>query len=148
MLCPKDRTEMVGPDSPGLSLFSENGMHNCGKCHGMLLSAEAARSSIAREHLEKMHASFGDSGGEASLGCPSCDAMMRARTIVFTRNDGSETGPIELDGCPSCSSFWFDSGELQKLAPPFENADKEPEREARALGILIQMLLLLPYRIS
>ena len=139
---------MVGPDSPGLSLFSENGIHNCGKCQGMLLSAEAAKSSIARDNLENMHASFASSGEEVSLCCPSCDTMMRARTIVFTRNDGAETDPIELDGCPSCSSFWFDSGELQKLAPPFENADKEPEREARALGILIQMLLLLPYRIS
>ena len=148
MRCPRDETEMIGPDSPGLSLFSENGMHNCGKCHGMLLSSEAASSSVSREHLEKMHGLFEREGEGASLDCPACEAEMRARTIVFTRPDGTETGAMEIDGCPSCSSFWFDAGELQKLAPPFENADEEPEREAKALGILIQMLLLLPYRVS
>ena len=145
VLCPRDLAELVGPDSSALSLYSENGILNCGQCNGILLSAEAARSSVARQHLEAMHGLFGSSGDEVPLDCPQCSAKMRARAIVFTRPDGAETDEIVIDGCPSCSSFWFDSGELQKLSPPFENAQEEPEREGRALGVLVQMLLLLPW---
>ena len=148
MRCPRDFSELMGPESPGLSLFSENGIHSCSSCHGMLLSADAAESSLAREHFEKMHEAFADRGTEVTLDCPCCDTKMRVRTIVFSKLDGGFTEPMELDGCPSCSSFWFDAGELQKLAPPFETADDEPIREAKALAILIQMLLLMPYRIS
>ena len=145
---PRDFSELMGPESPGLSLFSENGIHSCSSCHGMLLSADAAESSLARENFEKMHEAFEDGGTEVTLDCPCCDTKMRVRTIVFSKLDGGFTEPMELDGCPSCSSFWFDAGELQKLAPPFETADDEPIREAKALAILIQMLLLMPYRIS
>ncbi len=148
MRCPRDGSKLTGPGTPGLSLFSENGIHSCESCHGMLISAEAADSKIAIGNLEKMHEEFENEGSDVELGCPGCETMMRVRTIVFTKPDGTKTEPMELDGCPSCSSFWFDSGELQKLAPPFETADEEPEREARALAILIQMLMLLPYRIS
>ena len=148
MRCPRDFSELIGPESPGLSLFSENGIHSCSSCHGMLLSADAAESSLARENFEKMHEAFEDGGTEVTLDCPCCDTKMRVRTIVFSKLDGGFTEPMELDGCPSCSSFWFDAGELQKLAPPFETADDEPIREAKALAILIQMLLLMPYRIS
>ena len=148
MRCPRDFSELMGPESPGLSLFSENGIHSCSSCHGMLLSADAAESSLARENFEKMHEAFEDEGTEVTLDCPCCDTKMRVRTIVFSKLDGGFTEPMELDGCPSCSSFWFDAGELQKLAPPFETADDEPIREAKALAILIQMLLLMPYRIS
>ena len=148
MRCPRDFSELMGPESPGLSLFSENGIHSCSSCHGMLLSADAAESSLAREIFEKMHEAFEDGGTEVTLDCPCCDTKMRVRTIVFSKLDGGFTEPMELDGCPSCSSFWFDAGELQKLAPPFETADDEPIREAKALAILIQMLLLMPYRIS
>ncbi|MBN55641.1 MAG: hypothetical protein CMA79_04320 [Euryarchaeota archaeon] len=148
MRCPRDSTVLMGPDTPGLSLFADNGIHSCNSCHGMLLSGEAAESSVARESFERMHSAFEDGGKEVALDCPSCDSKMRVRTIVFARPDGNEMMPMELDGCPSCSSFWFDAGELQKLAPPFEYADEQPVREAKALAILIQMLLLLPYRIS
>ncbi len=148
MRCPRDSTVLMGPDTPGLSLFADNGIHSCNICHGMLLSGEAAESSVARESFERMHSAFEDGGKEVALDCPSCDSKMRVRTIVFARPDGNEMMPMELDGCPSCSSFWFDAGELQKLAPPFEYADEQPVREAKALAILIQMLLLLPYRIS
>ena len=148
MRCPRDFSELMGPESPGLSLFSENGIHSCSSCHGMLLSADAAESSLARENFEKIHEAFEGGGTEVTLDCPCCDTKMRVRTIVFSKLDGGFTEPMELDGCPSCSSFWFDAGELQKLAPPFETADDEPIREAKALAILIQMLLLMPYRIS
>ena len=145
--CPRDQNTLLGPEYPNLSQFVENGMHSCGKCHGMLLNADAAQSAIARENLDKMHTEFTEYGTEVDLVCPSCESKMNVRTIVFTKPDGSETKPIELDGCPSCSSFWFDAGEMQGMAPPLETADDEPVREARALAILLQMLILLPYRI-
>ncbi len=113
----------------------------------MLLSAEAAQSGIARDILNQMHEAFTAEGNEVALDCPTCETKMRVRTIVFNKPDGSETEPMELDGCPSCSSFWFDAGELQSLAPPLEVTEGGPEVTG-ALAVLIQMLMLLPYRIS
>ena len=81
MRCPRDFSEVMGPELPGLSRFSENGIHSCSSCHGMLLSADAAESSLARENFEKMHEAFEDGGTEVTLDCPCCDTKMRVRTI-------------------------------------------------------------------
>ena len=148
MRCPRDQNSLIEPDSTQLSVFADNGLHSCEKCQGMLLNAEAAQSAIAREILNQMHEAFTDGGSEAAFDCPNCDTKMRVRSIVFSKPDGSDTGPIELDGCPTCSSFWFDAGELQSLVPPLGTADEEPERETVALAVLVQMLMLLPHRIT
>ena len=146
MRCPRDQCTLIEPGSPQLSLYADNGIHCCEKCQGMLLDAEAAQSSIAREILNQMHEAFTVEGNEVALDCPTCETKMRVRTIVFRKPDGTETEPIELDGCPSCSSIWFDADELQRLTPSLEVTEEVPE-VAGALAVLIQMLLLLPYRI-
>jgi len=146
MRCPRDQYTLIEPDYPQMSVFAENGLRRCEKCQGMMLNAEAARSGIARDILNQMHEAFTVGGGEVALDCPCCDTKMRVRNIVFSRPDGSETEPMELDGCPSCSSFWFDAGELQRLVPPLEITEGNPE-VAGALAVLIQMLMLLPNRI-
>ena len=51
--------------------------------------------------------------------------------------------PIWIDGGASCSSFWFDAGELRKVLPP-ENGNEAP-REANALSIVVEMLFHLPF---
>ena len=90
-----------------------------------------------------MHSEFESGGEEVDLDCPMCDSHMRSRSIVFTRLDGAEMKPIEIDGCPSCSSYWFDSGELQKVSPP-ENGN-DTHREANILSIVLEMLFHLPF---
>jgi Zn-finger nucleic acid-binding protein len=147
MRCPRDQNILIDPDSAQLSVFADNGLHRCEKCQGMLLNAEAAQSAIAREMLDQMHEAFTDEGSEAALDCPICDSKMRVRSIVFSKPDGSNTEPIELDGCPTCSSFWFDAGELQSLVPPLGSAGEDPEERTMALAFLVQMLMLLPHRI-
>ena len=90
-----------------------------------------------------MHGEFETGGEEIDLDCPLCDSHMRVRSVVFTRLDGTEMDPIEIDGCPSCSSVWFDAGELQKISPPENGYDAH--REANALSIVLEMLLHLPF---
>jgi Zn-finger nucleic acid-binding protein len=109
----------------------------------MLLNADAAMSAISQDKLNQMHGSFEQDGAEVDLDCPLCDSHMRVREIVFTRLDGTEMDSIELDGCPTCSSFWFDAGELQRISPP-ENGD-DAHKEANTLSIVLEMLFHLPF---
>jgi len=71
---------------------------------------------------------------------------MRVRGIVFTRVNGTDMQPIEIDGCPVCSTFWFDAGELQRIVNPDETPYEEPGREASALLLALEILILLPHR--
>lgn len=109
----------------------------------MMLNANAASSTISEQKLNKMHNSFENGGGKIDLTCPLCDSNMRVRNIVFSRLDGTEMEPIEIDGCPTCSSFWFDAGELQRISPPVVEFDAQ--REANALSIVMEMLMHLPF---
>ncbi len=109
----------------------------------MLLNADAASSTISEHKLNKMHDAFEAEGKEIDLDCPLCDSHMRVRKIVFSRIDGTQMEPIEIDGCPTCSSFWFDAGELQRISPPVVEYDAH--REANALSIVMEMLMHLPF---
>ena len=141
--CPRDGSELIPPEESERSTFSRHGIHHCDECSGMLLNANAASSTISKSRLNKMHGEFETGGEEVDLDCPLCDSHMRVRSVVFTRLDGTEMDPIEIDGCPSCSSFWFDAGELQKISPPENGYDAH--REANALSIVLEMLLHLPF---
>ena len=142
--CPRDGSALVSPEDSGRSTFSRLGVHHCDECSGMLLSADAALSVISRDKLHQMHESVEQDGAEVDLDCPLCDSHMRVREIVFQRLDGIDMDPIELDGCPTCSSFWFDAGELQRISPP-ENGGSNGGREAKALSIVLEMLFHLPF---
>ena len=144
VVCPRDGSALVSPEDSGRSTFSRLGVHHCDECSGMLLNADAALSVISRDKLHQMHESFEQDGAEGDLDCPLCDSHMRVREIVFTRLDDTEMDPIELDGCPTCSSFWFDAGELQRISPP-ETGGSNGGREAKALSIVLEMLFHLPF---
>ena len=141
--CPRDGSALVSPEDSDRSTFARHGIHHCNECSGMLLNAGAATSTISQHKLNQMHLAFEHDGSEADLDCPLCDSHMRVREIVFSRIDGTDMEPIEIDGCPSCSSFWFDAGELQKISPS-ENGN-DAHREANALSIVMEMLLHLPF---
>ena len=141
--CPRDGSALVSPEDSDRSTFARHGIHHCNECSGMLLNAGAAMSTISQDKLNQMHLAFEHDGSETDLDCPLCDSHMRIREIVFSRIDGTDMEPIEIDGCPSCSSFWFDAGELQKISPP-ENGN-DAHREANALSIVMEMLFHLPF---
>jgi len=141
--CPRDGSALVSPEDSDRSTFARHGIYHCDECSGMLLNAHAAMSTISQDKLNQMHLSFEHDGSEVNLDCPLCDSHMRVREIVFSRIDGTDMDPIEIDGCPSCSSFWFDAGELQKISPPENGYDAH--REANALSIVLEMLFHLPF---
>lgn len=43
------------------------------------------------------------------MDCPKCSTAMKEITIKTLQ------GPVEIDQCPSCKGFWFDTGEAEKL---------------------------------
>ena len=68
---------------------------------------------------------------------------MRVRNFSFQRIDGSLTDPIEIDGCPNCTSFWLDAGELHRLSPP-ENGGRTARVEANTLAVVLEILFQMP----
>ena len=143
--CPRDDSILILPEDSDRSTFSRHGIYHCDDCSGMLLNADAASSTISEKRLNLMHESFETGGEEVDLECPLCDSNMRVRNIVFSRIDGTDMNPIEIDGCTSCSSFWFDAGELQRISPPLVEYDAH--REANALSMVMEILMHLPFAI-
>ena len=141
--CPRCDTDLVPPSASKRSAFSRNGIHHCESCSGMLLNAEAAKSSLCSEKLKEMHQGFVEEGTPDDIECPFCDCNMKVRSFSFQRLDGELTPSIEIDGCPSCNSFWLDAGELQRLSPP-SNGVKDSKVEANALAVVLEILLQLP----
>jgi Zn-finger nucleic acid-binding protein len=109
----------------------------------MLLNADAAASSFCSEKLQEMHEGFVEEGTSDDIDCPFCESQMKVRSFSFQRLDGSLTEPIEIDGCPSCSSFWLDADELHRLSPP-SNGRKDAKVEANTLAVVLEILLQLP----
>lgn len=141
--CPRDGSQLVPPAESDRSAYLRHGIHHCDTCAGMLLNAEAAEDAICSEKLEQMHEGFIEDGTEVDIDCPFCDAHMRVRKFAFQRIDGSLTEPIEIDGCPDCTSFWLDAGELQRLSPPV-NGERSARVEANALAVVLEILFQLP----
>ena len=140
--CPRDGSTLIPPDKSKLGVFSRHGSYHCEECAGMLLNANSAQSSFCSEKLEKMHNEFTDGTALVDLCCPFCSSQMGVRNFSFQRIDGELTDSIEIDGCPNCSSFWLDAGELQRLSPSTEIRSKGSE--ANALAIVLEVLFQLP----
>ena len=143
-VCPRDGSELVAPEDSERTAFARHGIHHCDECSGMLLNADAAISEISQDRMNLMHEAFEKEGAEIDLDCPLCDSHMRVREIVFQRLDGTDMDPMELDGCPTCASFWFDAGELQRISPP-RNGGSNGHREANTLAMVLELLFHLPF---
>jgi len=145
MLCPRDNSILVMPNESDKSVFSRNGISHCPSCAGLAINSHSATSEFCSDKLEVMHDGFKDEGTPVSLCCPFCQSDMKVRDFAFRKMDGSLTELIEIDGCPNCSSFWLDAGELQRLSPPSVDADKSPSSEAGTLAIVFDLLFHLPF---
>ena len=141
--CPRDGSLHIPPEASNRSASARHGMHHCDTCAGMLLNAEAAQSTFCANKLEEMHNGFITEGTPVDIDCPFCDAQMRVRNFSFQRIDGSLTDPIEIDGCPNCTSFWLDAGELHRLSPP-ENGGRTARVEANTLAVVLEILFQMP----
>jgi|TARA_B100001996_G_scaffold382381_1_gene374051 Zn-finger nucleic acid-binding protein len=140
--CPRDGSTLVPPEISDKSVFSRNGIFHCPSCSGLALNSSQASSEICSKKLELMHDGFKDEGVKVDISCPFCQVGMKVRDFAFKKIDGSLTELIEIDGCPNCSSFWLDAGELQRLSPPGkDNASRTPNSEASTLAIVLEMLL-------
>ena len=146
LCCPRDGTALVRGHATHSDTFTDHGMLHCATCTGILLNAEATTNSVTEEKLKKMHQAFQTDCEETDLDCPCCDSKMRVRQIVFKRINGTDLEPIELDGCPKCNTFWFDSGELQRVISPDNEPHEEPGREASVWLMALELLILLPYK--
>ena len=145
LCCPRDGSDLVRGHKVESDVFTDHGMAHCPTCSGILLNAEAATNSITEEKLRKMHQAFETDCEKTDLDCPCCDSKMRVRHIVFKRINGTDLDPIELDGCPQCNTFWFDSGELQRVVSPDDEPYEESDREGSALLMALELLLFLPF---
>jgi Zn-finger nucleic acid-binding protein len=145
MNCPRDGSILINPKSSDISAFSRNGISHCPSCAGLAINSHSATSEFCSDKLEVMHDGFKDEGTPVSLCCPFCQSNMKVRDFAFRKMDGSLTELIEIDGCPNCSSFWLDAGELQRLSPPSGDVDKSPSSEAGTLAIVFDILFHLPF---
>ena len=145
MNCPRDGSILINPKSSDISVFSRNGISHCPSCAGLAINSHSATSEFCSDKLEVMHDGFKDEGTPVSLCCPFCQSNMKVRDFAFRKMDGSLTELIEIDGCPNCSSFWLDAGELQRLSPPNGDADTNPSSEAGTLAIVFDLLFHLPF---
>ena len=100
---------------------------------------------MCSEKLELMHDGFKDEGTAIDICCPFCESDMKVRDFAFRKIDGSLTELIEIDGCTECSSFWLDSGELQRLSPPIDNGQVNSNSEARSLAVVFDLLFHLQF---
>ncbi len=146
LCCPRDGTALVRGHAIQSDSFTDHGMLHCPKCTGILLNAEASTNSITEKKMKKMHQAFKSDCEKTGLDCPYCTSKMRVRQIVFKRINGTDLDPIELDGCPECNTFWFDSGELQRVVSPDHEPYEESDREASALLMALELLILLPHK--
>ena len=144
MSCPRDGSTLVAPDSAPNSVFARNGIYHCPTCAGLALNSNIASSESCSNKLEMMHDGFKDEGTPVSIYCPFCQTGMKVRDFAFRKIDDSLTELIEIDGCPNCSSFWLDAGELQRLSPPGDNMEDSPSSEAGTLAIVFDLLFHLP----
>jgi Zn-finger nucleic acid-binding protein len=144
MSCPRDGSTLVAPDSASQSVFARNGISHCPTCAGLALNSNVASSEICSNKLEMMHDGFKDEGTPVDISCPFCQTGMKVRDFAFRKIDGALTELIEIDGCPNCSSFWLDAGELQRLSPPSGNMKDNPSSEAGTLAIVFDLLFHLP----
>ena len=151
--CPRDGTILISPETTKHTAFSQHGIYHCPECAGLALHAKAAASAISAEKLEELHDGFTDQGAPVEILCPFCISGMRVRDFAFRKLDGSLTELIEIDGCPSCSSFWLDASELQRISPAIESdpsnqeipTEKTATLEAKTLSIVLEVLFHLPF---
>ena len=107
----------------------------CMKCRGAMLDSKTIISKIGEEKALAIERELSRCKAGEKM-CPSCEGRMNRIPITYVMPDRGGGGDLvgalvvatiqamipnkkeylDLDGCPSCGLFWFDSGEMSNVS--------------------------------
>lgn len=117
---------MVTPGScPRCPALLERAHHGepfaCPLGHGAFVAEVDEPVVLGAETLGPLRSAL-ERAGPGDRQCPACAGVMRAFPLAYAEPlaPGQRARPaaLEVDGCTTCGGFWFDSGELERLARP------------------------------
>ena len=147
----EDFTDLLGPLlcaaalALGYSLFATGettAYFYCIKCRGAMLDSKTIISKIGEEKALAIERELSRCKAGEKM-CPSCEERMNRIPITYVMPDNSSGNIgfdliramipnkkeyLDLDGCPSCGLFWFDSGEMSNVSLSESMKVKEKRR--------------------
>ena len=147
----EDFTDLLGPLlcaaalALGYSLFATGettAYFYCMKCRGAMLDSKTIISKIGEEKALAIERELSRCKAGEKM-CPSCEERMNRIPITYVMPDNSSGNIgfdliramipnkkeyLDLDGCPSCGLFWFDSGEMSNVSLSESMKVKEKRR--------------------
>jgi Zn-finger nucleic acid-binding protein len=129
----------------GYSLFATGettAYFYCMKCRGAMLDSKTIISKIGEEKALAIERELSRCKAGEKM-CPSCEGRMNRIPITYVMPDNSSGNIgfdliramipnkkeyLDLDGCPSCGLFWFDSGEMSNVSLSESMKVKEKRR--------------------
>ena len=114
----------------------------CIKCRGAMLDSKTIISKIGEEKALAIERELSRCKAGEKM-CPSCEGRMNRIPITYVMPDNSSGNIgfdliramipnkkeyLDLDGCPSCGLFWFDSGEMSNVSLSESMKVKEKRR--------------------
>ena len=107
----------------------------CMKCRGAMLDSKTIISKIGEEKALAIERELSRCKAGEKM-CPSCEGRMNRIPITYVMPDSgggadlvsalvvatiqamipNKKEYLDLDGCPSCGLFWFDSGEMSNVS--------------------------------
>ena len=107
----------------------------CIKCRGGMLDSKTIISKIGEEKALTIERELSRCTAGEKM-CPSCEGRMNRIPITYVMPDSgggadlvsalvvatiqamipNKKEYLDLDGCPSCGLFWFDSGEMSSIS--------------------------------
>ena len=147
----EDFTDLLGPLlcaaalALGYSLFATGettAYFYCIKCRGAMLDSKTIFNKIGEEKALAIERELSRCKAGEKM-CPSCEERMNRIPITYVMPDNSSGNIgfdliramipnkkeyLDLDGCPSCGLFWFDSGEMSNVSLSESMKVKEKRR--------------------
>jgi len=129
----------------GYSLFATGettAYFYCIKCRGAMLDSKTIFNKIGEEKALAIERELSRCKAGEKM-CPSCEERMNRIPITYVMPDNSSGNIgfdliramipnkkeyLDLDGCPSCGLFWFDSGEMSNVSLSESMKVKEKRR--------------------
>jgi Zn-finger nucleic acid-binding protein len=114
--CPRCRTDLATVAASGWE------MYRCPGCDGVAVTMALLRKFAPRNRVNELWFQLAD--GTPGDPCPSC-----ARPMTGTRV-ACEGLAVDLDGCRTCQTIWFDADELARFSP--DRREPPPRADANA----------------
>jgi len=111
MKCPRCECEMEIQNKDGIENSIE--IDVCSKCGGTWLDASELKHLDDNFFVNLEEISYKDvepTDTDSEVHCPRCDGSPVLRKVT-----PPEFPDVVIDTCPTCSGFWLDKGEMDKL---------------------------------